>query len=206
MQAEHRYLPNFVKFVKVNSGSHKVNVKEVLYMAKVAIVLAKNFEDSEFSSPKEALEKAGHETLVIGIEKGAELKGKTDGTVVTTEASFDDVKADDFDALLIPGGYSPDALRADDRALEFVRRVVDLHLPIFTICHGPQLLVNADVLKGVTITSVKQVAVDVKNAGANFVDDEVVIDEEHRVVSSRTPKDLPAFDKAIVEKLAEWGK
>lgn len=175
-------------------------------MAKVAIVLADKFEDSEFSAPKEALEQAGHETLIIGTEKGAEVTGKTEGTVVTTEASFKDVKADDFDALLVPGGYSPDALRADDEALAFVRDIFAKSLPTFTICHGPQLLVNADVLKGTTITAVKQVGVDVKNAGATFVDEEVVVDDAHHLVSSRTPADLPAFDKTIVEKLAEWAK
>ncbi|MDO4680024.1 MAG: type 1 glutamine amidotransferase domain-containing protein [Aerococcus sp.] len=175
-------------------------------MAKVAIVLADMFEDVELTSPKKALEDAGHETTIIGSKAGETVTGKTEGTEVTVEKAFKDVKPEDFDALLIPGGYSPDHLRADDDALAFVRGMFEDTKPTFSICHGPQLLVNADVLNGKTITAVKQVAVDVKNAGANFVDEEVVIDEPNKIVSSRTPADIPAFDKSIVEKLAEWNK
>lgn len=173
-------------------------------MAKVAIVLADMFEDVELTSPKQALENAGHETTIIGTKAGETVTGKTEGTEVTVEKAFTEVSPADFDALLIPGGYSPDHLRADDDALAFVRGMFADVKPTFSICHGPQLLVNADVLNGKTITAVKQVAIDVKNAGATFVDDEVIIDEKNKLVSSRTPADIPAFDQAIVDKLAEW--
>ncbi len=114
--------------------------------------------------------------------------------------SIDDVSADDFDALLIPGGYSPDQLRADNRFLEFTRKFAEEKKPIFTICHGPQLLINAELVKGKKMTSVSQVGVDLKNAGANWVDEEVVKDDSG-LITSRTPDDLPAFNKAILEAL-----
>lgn len=169
-------------------------------MAKVATVLTNLFEDVEYTSPKEALEKAGHEVVTIGLEAGQEVSGKSEGTKVTIDKGIDDVSAEDFDALLIPGGYSPDQLRKDERFLEFTRYFSNKQLPIFSICHGPQLLVNADVLKGKDATAVKQVGVDVKNAGANFIDQEVVIDDSG-LISSRTPDDLPAFNEAIVNAL-----
>ena len=104
--------------------------------------------------------------------------------------------------MLIPGGYSPDKLRKDDRFLDFVREFSeDSNKPIFSICHGPQLMINAEIVKGKKMTSVKQVAVDLKNAGAEFIDAEVVKDDSG-IISSRTPDDLPAFNKAIVDALS----
>ena len=170
-------------------------------MAKIATVLANLFEDSEYTQPKKALEAAGHDVVTIGVKAGEIVQGKTDGTEVTIEKAIDEVKAEEFDALFIPGGYSPDQLRADERMLDFVRHFDNDNKWIFTICHGPQLLVNAETLKGKDITAVKQVAIDVKNAGANFYDKEVVIDEASKLISSRTPEDLPAFDQAIVDAL-----
>ena len=170
-------------------------------MAKIATVLANLFEDSEYTQPKKALEAAGHDVVTIGVKAGEIVQGKTDGTEVTIEKAIDEVKAEEFDALFIPGGYSPDQLRADERMLDFVRHFDNDNKWIFTICHGPQLLVNAETLKGKDITAVKQVAIDVKNAGANFYDKEVVIDEAGKLISSRSPEDLPAFDQAIVDAL-----
>lgn len=169
-------------------------------MAKIASVITDLFEDIEFTSPKKALEDAGHQVVTIGKEQGAVVTGKSENTEVTIDQGIEEADPKEFDALLIPGGYSPDKLRADDRFLNFVRHFSDKSLPIFSICHGPQLLVNADVLKGKDITAVRQVGVDVKNAGANFIDQEVVIDDSG-LVSSRTPEDIPAFNKAIVNQL-----
>lgn len=170
-------------------------------MAKIATVLANLFEDSEYTQPKKALEAAEHDVVTIGVKAGETVQGVKDGTEVTIEKAIDEVKAEEFDALFIPGGYSPDQLRADERMLDFVRHFDNDNKWIFTICHGPQLLVNAETLKGKDITAVKQVAIDVKNAGANFYDKEVVIDEAGKLISSRTPEDLPAFDQAIVAAL-----
>lgn len=169
-------------------------------MAKIAAILTDLFEDSEFFSPKEALEEAGHEVVAIGPEAGQEVTGKTDEKTQVIEKGIDEVSVEDFDALLIPGGYSPDKLRKDDRFVDFAKAFSDKELPIFTICHGPQLLVNADALRGKDATAVKQCAVDVKNAGGNFKDEAVVIDKSG-LITSRTPDDLPEFNKAIVDAL-----
>lgn len=177
-----------------------VILKEEFTMVKVAAVLTDLFEDSEFFSPKEALEEAGHEVVSIGPEAGQTITGKTEAKTHVLDKGIDDVKAEDFDAILIPGGYSPDQLRKDDRFVDFARYFAEKELPIFTICHGPQLLVNADVLRGKDATAVKQCAVDVKNAGGNYLDQEVVIDKSG-LITSRTPEDLPAFNKAITDAL-----
>lgn len=169
---------------------------------KVAVVLTDLFEDSEFTSPKKALTDAGHDVTTIGFKADEIVKGKTDKTEVTIDKSIDDVNSKDFDALLIPGGYSPDKLRKDDRFLDFVREFsADSSKPIFSICHGPQLMINAEIVEGKKMTSVKQVAIDLKNAGAEFIDAEVVKDDSG-IISSRTPDDLPAFNKAIVDALS----
>lgn len=170
-------------------------------MAKVATVITDLFEDSEFTSPKNALENAGHDVITIGPEAGQIVKGKKGEAEVKIDKGIDEVSIEDYDALLIPGGFSPDSLRKDDRIVDFVRLFALKRKPIFSICHAPQLLVTAEVLNGKDITCVKQVIVDVKNAGANYYDAEVVIDPSG-LISSRTPEDLPAFNKAITEALA----
>lgn len=167
-------------------------------MAKVATVMTDLFEDVEFTSPRDAIVEAGHEVVVIGPEKGTTVAGKQGEAEV--DLGIDDANPEDYDALLIPGGYSPDSLRGDERFLDFVRHFSDEQKLIFSICHAPQLLVNADVLRGKDATSVSQVGVDVKNAGGNYIDQAVVIDDSG-LISSRTPDDLPDFNKAIVDAL-----
>jgi len=169
-------------------------------MVKIATVITDLFEDVEFTSPKEALENAGHEVVTIGYKENEEVTGKSANTKVKIDQGIDDASPEDFDALLVPGGYSPDKLRGDERFLDFVRYFSNNQKPIFSICHGPQLLVNADVLQGKDLTSVSQVGIDVKNAGGNYIDQEVVIDDSG-LVSSRTPDDIPAFNDAIVNAL-----
>jgi protease I len=127
------------------------------------------------------------------------VKGKKEGTPVRIDKSVKDVSADDFDALLIPGGYSPDKLRVDEKAVRFVRQFVESGKPVFVICHGPQLLITAQVLEGRKITGWKSIIQDIKNAGAKFIDQEVV--EDGKLISSRSPNDLPAFIEASLEKL-----
>lgn len=169
-------------------------------MSKIATVITDLFEDSEFTSPQKALEQAGHTVVTIGFKAGETVEGKKGEASVTIDQGIADAKPEDFDALLIPGGFSPDKLRKDDRFLDFTRHFAYKRKPIFSICHGPQLLVNAGVLQGKDITAVKQVAIDVKNAGANFYDEAVVIDPSG-LISSRTPDDLPLFNQAIVDYL-----
>ena len=168
-------------------------------MKKIAVIITDLFEDVEYTQPAKAFKDAGHELIHIGLKSGETVKGKKENTPVKIDTIFKDVSVDDFDALLIPGGYSPDKLRADDRAVEFTRRFFESGKPVFAICHAPQILITADVIRGKKITGWKSITQDIKNAGAEFVDEEVVIDGN--LISSRQPGDLPAFIKASLQKL-----
>jgi protease I len=165
---------------------------------RVAMVLARGFEDIEATDPKEHLERHGAEVVVIGLTND-DIPGKK-GATLKPDKTFDDVSVDQFDALVIPGGGSPEQLRIHDNAVEFTRKFVDSGKPVASICHGPQLLISADVIRGKNITCVKTIRDDVKNAGANYVDEEVTTDGN--LITSRTPPDLPAFNEAIVNALA----
>ncbi|MEK4646898.1 type 1 glutamine amidotransferase domain-containing protein [Exiguobacterium sp. FSL W8-0210] len=166
---------------------------------KVAVVLADHFEDVEFTGPVDALKEAGHEITVIGAKKGAELVGKQEEAKVTVDLSIDETSAADYDALLIPGGFSPDLLREDERFVSFVEEFDMSKKPIFSICHGPQLMINAKIVKGRKMTGYKSIRIDLENAGVDFADEEVVVDDNF--VSSRQPDDIPAFNREIVAKL-----
>jgi protease I len=165
---------------------------------RIACILADGFEDSEFRKPYDGLREAGHEITIIGIDKGKKLVGKNGKEKVKTEAGIDEVMPDQFDALLIPGGHSPDQLRADERMVDFVKAFANK--PIFAVCHGPQILITADMVRGRRITAWKTVQVDLRNAGANVLDEEVVVDGN--LVTSRKPDDLPAFGRTIVAQFA----
>ena len=169
-------------------------------MGKVAVTITDMFEDSEYTQPAEALKKAGHDLVHVGLKSGATVKGKNQGTPVQIDKTGQEVKAADFDALLIPGGYSPDKLRVDEHVVKFVKEFVESGKPVCLICHAPQLLINAQVLKGRKITGWKSLIQDIKNAGAEFIDQEVV--EDGNLISSRSPADLPAFIRACTQKLA----
>ena len=167
---------------------------------KIAVLITDEFEDSEFTSPAEAFRKAGHEVVTIEKQAGNTVKGKQGEAEVTIDKSIDDVTPEEFDALLLPGGHSPDSLRGDDRFVTFTRDFVNSGKPVFAICHGPQLLISADVIRGRKLTTVKPIIIDVKNAGAEFHDQEVVIDKD-QLVTSRTPDDLPAFNREALRLL-----
>ncbi|MDU6410977.1 MAG: type 1 glutamine amidotransferase domain-containing protein [Yersiniaceae bacterium] len=169
---------------------------------KIAVLITDEFEDAEFTSPAEAYKKAGHQVITIEKKAGNVVKGKQGEASVTIDKSIDDVKVEEFDALLLPGGHSPDSLRGDERFVEFTKKFSDSGKPVFAICHGPQLLISADVLRGRKATTVKPVVVDVKNAGADFYDREVVVDND-TLVTSRTPDDLPAFNREALRILAK---
>lgn len=158
---------------------------------RIACVLGPKFEDSEFKEPYDAFRNSNHEVVIVGLEAGAQLEGDKGKVKATVDRSFKDVKPDDFDAMLIPGGSSPDKLRAHDEAVTFVKKFMQSGRPVFAICHGPQLLLTADEYKGHRMTAWKTVQGDLKKAGANVVDQEVVID--HNLVTSRQPADIPAF-------------
>lgn len=164
----------------------------------VAMVLAPNFEDVEAIDPKNYLEERGAKVTVIGLEKG-KIDGKKGGSL-DADTTFDDVGVGQFDALVIPGGGSPENLRIHDNAVNFTREFVQSGKPVTAICHGAQLLISAEVVQDRTLTSVNKIRDDVRNAGANYVDEELVTDGN--LITSRVPKDLPAFNKAIAESLS----
>ncbi|WP_413379405.1 type 1 glutamine amidotransferase domain-containing protein [Alkalihalobacillus sp. 1P02AB] len=159
---------------------------------KVAVVITNEFEDSEYTEPVKALKEAGHEVVNIEKEAGNEVTGKSEGEKVQIDKGIDDVSAKEFDALLIPGGFSPDILRADDRFVRFSKEFMDEKKPVMAICHGPQLLITAESLDGRDVTGYKSIHVDLKNAGAKLHDKEVVVCGG-QLVTSRTPDDIPAF-------------
>ncbi|MGM9923648.1 MAG: type 1 glutamine amidotransferase domain-containing protein [Bacillus sp. (in: firmicutes)] len=168
---------------------------------KIAAVLTNLFEDVEYTSPAEAFKGEGHSVVTIEKKSGAVVKGKQGEAEVTIDKGIDDVKPDDFDALFIPGGFSPDQLRSDDRFVEFAKAFMDQNKPVFAICHGPQLLITAEALNGKRATGYKSIAVDMKNAGVSYEDSEVVVDGN--LVTSRTPDDLPAFNRESLAVLAK---
>ncbi|MDT4011909.1 type 1 glutamine amidotransferase domain-containing protein [Staphylococcus simulans] len=166
----------------------------------VAIILGNDFEDIELTSPKEAIEEAGYNTVIIGSEAGEEVVGKH-GTKAKVDVDIGSAEPSDYSALLIPGGFSPDHLRGDveGRYGTFAKAFIKEDDPIFAICHGPQVLIDTDDLNGRTLTAVLNVRKDLENAGAHVKDESVVIDKN--LVTSRTPDDLDDFNKAIVDAL-----
>ena len=168
-------------------------------MAQVAFVLADDFEDSEFEVPYERIRGAGHRVSVLGPESGKEVRGKKGKVTFTVEATPDQVSPEDFDALVIPGGYSPDKLRTSPDVVKFVRAMFDGDKPVAAICHAGSLLVEADAVRGRTVTSWPSIRTDLVNAGASWVDREVV--EDANLITSRKPDDLDAFVDAILRRL-----
>lgn len=168
-------------------------------MSKVAFLLASQFEDSEMQVPYEEVKKAGHEADIIGLKAGETLKGKLGKAQYTADKGINEVKAEQYDAVVIPGGSSPENLRLDKGILSFVKEADEAGKPIAAICHGPQILISAGLLKGRTITCYPPLQDDMVNAGAEFRDEEVVVDGNY--VTSRTPKDEPAFVRELLKKL-----
>ncbi len=165
---------------------------------RVAMVIAKNFEDSEAIDPKEYLEAQGATVTVIGIEPGI-VTGKK-GASLTVDTTFGQVTPDEFDMLVIPGGGAPENLRIDDAAVAFTKAFVDSGKPVGAICHGAQLLISARVLKGRHLTCVNKIRDDVTNAGGIYIDMPLV--EDGNLITSRVPADLPVFDEALGRALA----
>lgn len=168
-------------------------------MARIAVILGDGFEDSEFRTPFDRLKAAGHELDVIGSDAGQTVSGKRGDERVRIESSAKDVKAEAYAAMLIPGGHGPDNLRIDDDVVGLVRDFGRTGRPIAAVCHGPQLLIEAELVNGRTMTSWPSVRTDLKNAGATWVDREVV--EDGPFITSRNPDDLPAFTACLQRHL-----
>jgi protease I len=173
-------------------------------MARIAFVVDEMFEDSEFRVPYDKLRAAGHEVVVVGLEKGKRVHGKKGKEKVTIDRAADEVRGEDFDALVIPGGYSPDHLRTSLDVVRLVRHVYEAGKLVAAVCHGPWLLVEAEAIDGRSVTSWPSIKTDLINAGARWVDREVV--EDGNVITSRNPGDLEAFTAAILRRLEQGAR
>jgi protease I len=169
---------------------------------KIACLIGDGFEDSEFRIPYDRLVKAGYKVDLIGQKKGQEIKGKAGKETIKADFAIDDVKYDDYEGLFIPGGYSPDHLRIDKRFVQFVKDFDSRKRTIAAVCHGPQLLIAAGLVKGRTLTAWQTIQEDLRQIGANVKDEAVVVDDNW--ITSRKPDDLKAFSDKFLEELAEY--
>lgn len=172
-------------------------MNQQLKNTRVLTFVGDEYEDMELQYPKYRLREAGAEVVVAGLEEGKKHLGKH-GYPQVAEAAVEDLKAGDFDALVVPGGWMPDKLRRYDAVKNIVREIAVAEKPIASICHGPWIDISAGIVKGVTYTSTPGIKDDLENAGATWVDEEVHVDEDHRRVSSRRPDDLPAFCAELI--------
>jgi len=168
---------------------------------KVAFIMDEMFEDSEFRVPFERVKEAGHEPVVVGLESGKKIDGKKGEESIVTDTAIDAVSAQDFEGLVIPGGYSPDKIRSNAEMVAFTRAICTAGKPVAAICHAGWMLAEADLIKGKTVTSWPSIKTDLVNAGANWVDQEVA--EDGNIITSRKPDDLEAFSKAFLLQLEQ---
>ena len=166
---------------------------------KVAILIEKNFEDSEFQIPYTALQEAGAEVKVLGSRMNEKYTGKQGKVSVNPDGTTTEARAEDFDAVVIPGGMAPDTMRTNRKTVRFVQDAVEQNKLVAAICHGPQVLIEGDLLKGKRATGFGAIRKDMQNAGANFVDEALAVDGQ--LVTSRRPGDLPIFTAAILRRL-----
>jgi len=171
---------------------------------KVAILVADGFEQVEMTKPRDALEQAGAETRIVSLKPG-QIQGMHHADICDkfdVDLTVADARAEEFDALMIPGGLlNPDALRSNEDTLEFARHFFHESKPVAAICHGPQVLISADLVRGRKMTSWPAIKADMRNAGARWVDEEVVVD--NGLVTSRKPDDIPAFNEKMIEEFCE---
>jgi len=179
-------------------------MNNLLQNKRVAILATDGFEQSELDGPREALQSVGASVAIVSLKPGT-IQGMNHmekGDAVSVDATLDDAEPEDYDALVIPGGlYNPDTLRSTPEAVEFVRAFGRAGKPISAICHGPWLLLEADLVRDRRVTSWPAIQTDLRNAGAEWVDEEVVVD--NGLVTSRKPDDIPAFNRKMVEEISE---
>jgi deglycase len=167
---------------------------------RVAVLVEDEFEDRELTGPLEALRAAGVTVVVAGASAGAEYRGKRGQAIVKADVSAGSINVKDIDALIIPGGHAPDKMRMRHAMVDLTRDTMEAGKPVAAICHGPQLLISANALRGRTLTCWPSIAIDVKNAGGLYVDKPVV--EDGNLITSRKPDDVPVFNEAILRALA----
>jgi len=172
----------------------------VLTGKRIAILVEQEFEDSELAGPRDGLAAAGATVVMVGPVLGVEYRGKRGDTVVTAELAAGAARMKDFDALVIPGGHAPDKMRMRHAMVDLARDAMEAGKPVAAICHGPQLLISANALRGRTLTCWPSIAIDVKNAGGLYVDKPVVLDGN--LITSRKPDDVRVFTEAIVRAVA----
>lgn len=181
-----------------------MNTKATLTGKKVAILATHGFEESELTSPRDALKAADATVHVVSPESGdlQAFRHLEKGAKVAIDKGLSDAQAQDYDALVLPGGlFNPDQLRVNKEALALVQAFVKAGKPVAAICHGPWILADAGALEGRKVTSVPTIRKDIENAGATWVDEKVVVD--NGIVTSRTPKDLDAFNAKLIEEITE---
>ena len=167
---------------------------------RVAMLVEDEFEDRELTGPLDALRAAGATVTLIGPTAGAEFKGKRGQAIVTSDLAAGSARMTEFDALVIPGGHAPDKMRMRHAMVDLTREAMEAGKPVAAICHGPQLLISANAVRGRTLTCWPSIAIDVKNAGGLYVDKPVV--EDGNLITSRKPDDVPAFSEAIIRALS----
>lgn len=168
---------------------------------RIAMLVEKDFEDAELVEPMRALQDSGARVIIVGSSSKETYKGKKGTVVVTAETTADEVMAEDFDAIVVPGGYAPDKMRMHQPMIDLVRKAYEQGKVIAAVCHGPQLLISADIVRGRRVTSWPSIEVDLRNAGAEWVDAPVV--QDGNLITSRKPADLPRFNKTIIQALQE---
>lgn len=168
---------------------------------RIAILAEEWFEDSEIIEPMRAMKNADVRVLIVGSGSKATYTGKRGNAIVRVDTTADKVSAEDFDGIIVPGGYAPDKMRLHQSMVDLIRKAHDAGKLIAAVCHGPQLLISAGIVRGRRVTSWPSIAVDLRNAGANWVDEPVVQDEN--LITSRKPADLPRFNKAIIKALQD---
>jgi protease I len=171
----------------------------VLDGKRIAILAEDDFEDSELIEPLRSMKNAGARVVIVGTGSKKSYRGKRGNASVSVDTTADKAKAEDFAAIIIPGGYAPDKMRHDPAMVELVKEAYELGKVIAAICHGPQLLISANIVRGRKVTSWPSIAVDLENAGAEWVDAPVV--QDGNLITARKPADLPRFNKAIIEAL-----
>lgn len=168
---------------------------------RIAILAEEDFEDSELIEPLRVMKDTGARVLIVGSGSQETYRGKRGSATVRVDTTADKVKAEDFDAIIVPGGYAPDKMRLHQPMIDLVRKAHDLGKVIAAICHGPQLLISANIVGGRRVTSWPSIAIDLKNAGANWVDEPMV--QDGNIITSRKPADLLRFNKAIIKALRD---